>query len=289
MKNYRNLFITLIIIFCITAAILTVDRAKPTFFENSLGFVIVPVQKVNTTVFSWIKSRFHYFVEIEEVKQENLLLKSQLLDKKDLEDKVNLLKIENEKLSALLDLDSKYNDYPKTAARIIAKDPGNWYDTFIIDKGTHHGLSKNMVVMADGGLVGRIKECGTNYSKVVSIIDDSDAVSAKSLRTDDVGFVRGDLMQKGFCRMEYIDNDAEIIVGDEIITSHLSEIYPPGITIGYVKEVSNDSNTLTKLGTIEPTVDFKHLETVLVINHIFEKNNIKTVNEVSETTTSAGE
>lgn len=289
-SRYKKWILSLVVLGCIVSAILTVNRVKPTFLENTFGFVIVPIQNFNTSVVGWFKSKVNTVVNYNEIENENLALKAELENKIELENRVKLLEAENDKLNKLLDTDSKYGDYPKITAKIISKDPGNWYDTFIIDKGSKDGLSKNMVVLASGGLVGRIKECGLNYSKVVSMIDDSDAVSAKSLRTDDVGFVRGDLSHKNLCKMEYIDNDAEIIEGDEIVTSHLSEIYPPGITIGYVKEITPDTNTLTKVAAIEPTVDFKHLENVLVITKSYEKKDISTTpeQETGENNTSEG-
>lgn len=282
-NRYKKWILSLVVLGCILSAIITVNRVKPSLLENTFGFVIVPIQNFNTTVVGWFKSKVNTVVNYNEIENENNSLKAELENKTELENRVKLLEAENDKLNKLLDTDSKYSDYPKITAKIISKDPGNWYDTFIIDKGSKDGLTNNMVVLASGGLVGRIKECGLNYSKVVSMIDDSDAVSAKSLRTDDVGFVRGDLSQKNLCKMEYIDNDAEIIEGDEIVTSHLSEIYPPGITIGYVKEITPDTNTLTKVATIEPTVDFKHLENVLVITKSYEKKDISTT-PVEETT-----
>lgn len=276
LNKYKKWIFTLIIIACITAAILTVNRTKPSIIEDTFGVVIIPVQSLNTNVSGWFKDKISVFTNFKDIENENASLKKEIESKAELENRVKLLEAENQKLNNLLDTDSKYSDYPKITAKIIAKDPGNWYDTFIIDRGSQDGLKKNMVVLASGGLVGRIKECGPFYSKVVSLIDDSDAVSSKSLRTDDIGFIRGDLTKKNLCRMEYIDNDAEIIEGDEIVTSHLSEIYPPGITIGYVKEITSDTNTLTKVAIIEPTVDFKHLENVLVITQSYEKTDIST-------------
>lgn len=281
LDKYKKFVFIILIIICLICIIFTVDRVKPTFIETGVGYVLSPIEKLNTNVSSWIKSKFNVITNLNEIENENIYLKEQLEAKESELSRLKLIEDENKKLSELLEIDTKYKDYPKTAARIIAKDPGNWYDVFIIDKGSKDGLKPNMVVLSSGGLVGRIKECGINYSKVISIIDDSDSVSAKSLRTDDIGFVRGDLTNKGLCRMEYIDNDAEIIEGDEIITSHLSETYPPGITIGYVKEIQTDKNTLTKYAVIEPTVDFKHLETTLVINQTFEKN----YEDAKETTT----
>lgn len=268
-RNKKIVFIVLTIV-CIAAAIFTVDRAYPSFIENGMGYILTPIQKLNTNINNWIGSKIGFLKDINSIENENINLKKQLEEVNSNLDRLKLLEAENKRLSDLLQINSRYEDYPKVGAQIIAKDPGNWYNVFTIDKGTKDGIKKNMVVIASGGLVGRIKESGYNYSKVVSIIDDSDAVSAKSLRTDDVGFVRGNLSSNGLCIMEYIDNDAEIIEGDEIVTSHLSEIYPPGITIGYVKEIHTDNNTLTKYAIIEPTVDFKHLETILVINKTFK-------------------
>lgn len=277
--RYKKWIIILIVFICIIAAFLTAERTKPTLVENTLGFVIVPIQNFNTSVVNWFKTKVNVIVNLNDIENENNNLKAELENKTELENKIKILEAENEKLSSLLDTSSKYSDYPMITAKIIAKDPGNWYETFTIDKGSKDGLAKNMVVLASGGLVGRIKECGPFYSKVVSLIDDTDSVSAKSLRTDDIGFVRGDLSQKNLCRMEYIDNDAEIIEGDEIVTSHLSGIYPPNITIGYVKEITPDTNTLTKVAVIEPTVDFKHLENVMVITESYEKTDISTTPE----------
>lgn len=130
-----------------------------------------------------------------------------------------------------------------------------------------------MVVLSGNGLVGHIIEVAPNYSKVLSIIDDRNAVSSKVLRTGDLGIVKGDLtlLNEGLCKMEYVDAEADIIVGDEIVTSNLSDIYPPGIMIGVVKEIETESHGLTKYALIEPVVDFRHLEEVLVINMKWNK------------------
>ena len=89
-----------------------------------------------------------------------------------------------------------------------------------------------------------------------------------SVRTGDLGVVKGNytLSNRGLCKMEYIDGDAEIMVGDEIVTSHLSDIYPEGLAIGKVLEIETDTNGLTKYAVIEPYVDLKHLDTVLVLD-----------------------
>ncbi len=268
-------------LFCIIAALFTFNRVSPTLFESTFGFIITPIQQFNTSTVKWFKDKKDYFTGIASLQEENAALKAEL-EKKSVElNRLEMVEKENANLTELLGVSSRYKQYTMVTANIIAKDTGNWYDAFTIDKGTRDGLGKNMVVITGDGLVGRIRECGYNYAKVTSIINDTDAISAKSLRTDDLGYVSGDLSNKGMCKMEYIDNMAELTEGDEIITSNLSEIFPPGITIGYVKEISSDKTALSKVASIKPSVDFKHLESVMVVTDDFSKNYV----ENTETTT----
>ena len=122
--------------------------------------------------------------------------------------------------------------------------------------------------MAGAGLVGIVTEVGPNWARVRSIIDDASNVSALVLSTSDKCIVSGDLtlMQKGKNQFEQLpNNDNEIKVGEQIVTSHISSKYLPGILVGYVSKIEIDSNNLTRSGYITPAVDFQHLQEVLVI------------------------
>ena len=267
-SKHKRAFIIFGIILCLAMSIITINyRQNPTFIENALGYVITPSQRIATDAGRWISGKLSVLTNLAELESRNTELER--LNKQLMADnsRLNILEKENERLTALLEIDQKYANYPKIGAQIIARDMGNWYNRFTIDKGTNSGLEKNMLVLGTAGLIGIIEETGTTYSKVISLIDSSSSISAKSIRTDDIGFVRGDLelMEQGFCRMERIDIAAQIMVGDEIITSNLSDIYPPGITIGVIREIHPNPDGLTKHAIIEPVEDFKHLNTVLVI------------------------
>ncbi|MGL6174007.1 MAG: rod shape-determining protein MreC [Cellulosilyticaceae bacterium] len=175
---------------------------------------------------------------------------------------------ENIQLKGLLEIEQRYRNYPNVGANVIGKDPGNWYKIFSVDKGLTDEIESNQVILSGGGLVGHVIEVTPFSSKVLSIIDDRSYVSAKVVRTGDIGILRGDieLTNKGMCKME-IDIESEVVKGDQIITSHLSDIYPPGIPIGVVEEVTIGKNGLTQYAYIKPFVDFKHLENVLVIKN----------------------
>ncbi len=275
LSRHKTFFILGATILCIAISIITINlKSKPSFLENSLGFVIVPMQNISTDIANWVNDKIYFFNNLNAIEKENAELKAKLEEMEAEQSRLKLVELENKKLSDLLAIDQKYPAFPKIGAEIKAKDPGNWYNRFLINKGTNDGLDTNMVVLASGGLVGKILESGTTYSKIVALIDDTSSISAKSVRTDDLGFVKGDmeLSEEGLCRMEHIDINAEIMAGDEIVTSQLSEIFPPGITIGYVKEINVETNGLTKYAVIQPVVDFKHMESVLVINKRFGNN-----------------
>ena len=225
------------------------------------------------SVTGWVSDSASEIVHRHELADENRELKEKIAELETENKRLSLYEDENEQLSSLLEVAQKYKDYETTGARVIAKDTGVWYDSFLIDKGSMDDIEANMPVISAGGLVGRVVKSSATYSNVYSILDSRSSVSAQSLRTGDLGVVTGDheLMEQGLCKMEYIDSDAEIMEGDEIVTSNLSEYYPAGISIGYVREIHKDENGLTKYAVIEPTADLKHLDTLLVIMEVLDK------------------
>ena len=157
---------------------------------------------------------------------------------------------------------------------MTASDSGNWFHSFIIDKGEKDGIAVDMNVMAGAGLVGIVTEVGPNWSRVRSIIDDASNVSALVLSTSDKCIISGDLtsMKEGRIPFEQLaNNDSVIEVGEQIVTSHISSKYLPGILIGYISEIEVDANNLTRSGYITPAVDFQHLQEVLIITSTKEQ------------------
>jgi len=267
-NNYKKqIFFLLIILIALLIMFTSGKRSKATPIDNALGFVITPAQNITNAVGSYFSEKVSELKKQTDIEAENEELKAkvQLLEEENR--RLKMYAEENEHLSDLLDIAQKYPEYETIGAYVSGRDPGNWYYTFTINKGTKDNLSEDMVLTDSGGLVGRITECSYSFSKAESILDSRSSVSAMSLRTGDIGVVKGDytLMDDGLCKMEYIDAQSQIMKGDEIVTSHLSDIYPSGITIGYVTEIVTDENGLTKYAVISPAVDFKHLSTLLVI------------------------
>lgn len=276
LEKYKKYIITgAVILLSVIALVTSGKKLNATFIEDAIGFVVTPFQDLTTGVGSWVDNTLAGKREQKEIIAENKKLKREVATLLEDNARLSLLDEENKKLTAILRIAQRYQNFDSFGVDIIAKNPGSWYDIFTLNKGKKSGVDANMVLAAPEGLVGKVLESGTTYAKGQSILDSRSSVPAMSLRTGDLGVVKGDysLMHDGLCKMEYIDSEAEIMVGDEIVTSHLSDIYPPGLTIGKVKEVQNDPNGLTKYAIIEPAVDMKHLDTLLVIDKSKVKKN----------------
>ena len=252
---------------CIIGGIITLNYKKPTFFENLISYIVSPTQEVTTNVSDWVNEKITFISDLHELEKVNKELTTENERLKYEAGRVEQLEKQNELLAAQLDLKPRYPALPLTGAYVTATDPNNWSAHFTISKGTDDGLAEDMAVLADGGLAGRIYKANKTSSLVMPVIDDSSSVGAETKRGGDMGFVKGDLrlLESGYCRMENIDATADILENDEIITSSLGEIFPPGIIIGYVKEIHMDPDGLTKQAIIQPVVDFKTLNTVLVV------------------------
>lgn len=237
-------------------------------FRIVANVTVVPLQQGINHIGGWLGDMKDNFSTLQQLQEENSRLKDQV-DALTTENNYLLEEsYEYERLQELYELDQNYAEYEKTAAHVIGKDSGNWFNTFMIDKGRKDGIEKDMNVLAGSGLVGIVTEVGPTWSKVRSIIDDSTNVSGMVLSTSDTCIISGDLSlmstgQIAFDQME--NNDNVVAVGDQIVTSYISDKYLQGILIGSVSEINVDSNNLTRSGYITPAVDFRNIQEVLVI------------------------
>ncbi len=232
------------------------------------NYIIIPFQNGISAVGSQIKDKSDELVQIKDLLKENERLQALVDDLTIQNTELQQDRYELNTLRELYQLDMQYDDYEKTGARIIARDSGNWYHNFVINKGTNDGITIDMNVIAGSGLVGRVIDVGPDWAKVLSIIADNSNVSATLLSTEEHLIVSGDLesYSQGSIRFsQLIDRDNEVKEGDKIVTSNISDKYLPGILIGYIESIDVDSNNLTKSGEVTCAVDFGRLDEVLVI------------------------
>lgn len=246
----------------------------PDLLGNIAGYTFQPFKEGLTEVSTYIGTRAENMRQVRDVLSENSALRAQIAELSQENDQLVEDRFELMELRDLFELNEEYKGYDKIGARIIGKDPGNWYSVFVIDKGKNDGIKEGMNVIAGAGLVGIVTKTGDTWAQVRSIIDDDSNVSGRMLNTSDNLIVYGSLesMENGTIEFGQLsDPDDEVNVGDKIVTSNISDRYLPGIAIGFISSIKKDPNNLTKSGTLTPSVDFEHIDVVLVITQMKEE------------------
>lgn len=267
-KNRIPVIVTIVAILLVMAIGFTSrQRENILIVERIVGNVFVPVQRSISTVMHRFEDGIVTLIRSSEIKEENRLL---IEKNQQLQEELIDVKLEREELQELQDLrlalnsmDRRAEYYPVTA-NVIAKNPGNWFEMFTIDAGMHHGIRTNSIVIGSGGLVGRVYETGTYWSKVIALIDNSSSVSFQVLRDGSIqGILSGSITHElsGYL----FDPDAEVVIGDQLITSGIG-LYPKGILIGEITSIGKTPDLLLKSIGVEPAVNFNRLDKVLVIS-----------------------
>lgn len=271
-SKYILLLLTVICIMLLFAGYATGYAGEP--IRTICNYVFVPMQKGLDYVGESISINSDDTKTKEQLIAENEQLQEQIDELSTQLTNTRLQQSELDTLRELYDLDQTYADYKTTGAHVIGKGTSNWFNTFTIDKGSKDGIKVDMNVIAGSGLVGIVTDVGKNYAVVRAIIDDTSNVSGMILSNNDNCIVSGNLKSMTesnmitFSNLE--DSEDKVSTGDSVVTSNISDKYLPGLLIGYVTDITEDNNNLTKSGKITPVVDFKHLQDVLVITQLKE-------------------
>lgn len=270
MKNSKYLLAGLSAFCILLIAVTSINSSFLMPLRTGVGFFLVPLQSGVNAVGTGLYNHIREYSSLKEAQEENSRLTARIDQLLEENNRLQAERYELERLRELYQLDQEYMQYEKIAARIIAKDSGNWFHVFRIDKGASDGIREEMNVMAGGGLVGIVTDVGSNYATVRAIIDDDSNVSGMCMRTGDTCNVSGNLTlyQEGRLGLDHIKKEADIQAGDKIVTSSISDVFLPGILIGYASELTTDANNVTKSGTILPVAEFDNLQEVLVITQL---------------------
>ncbi len=270
LKNRRWLIFILIIV--IIGVVINVTLKNAEIFSQ-IGYPVLavfgPVQKVFSTTSYAFTDGISTIPQLFTLKNENEKLRKQINELKKYKRDYLEYQQENINLRRMLNLKQRSLEFELEAAEVIGREPSNWFNVILIDKGEKDGIKKDMAVMVDEGLVGYIIEAGSGYSKVLLITDDRSSVSAIIQRSRDNGIVKGsiDTVPQGCVKMVFLPYDSNIIKGDVVISSGLGGIFPKGIVIGEVVEAQKESHELTQYAIIKPAVDFQKLERVFVVKN----------------------
>lgn len=272
-EKYKNkMIVTLVaIILVITMGMTNERNDNITAGENFLGNIFSPISKVVYTVGNKVSNVFQNLGGLFSFEEE----------KEELETELSRLQAENRKLQNIIGKSDFLRKEAKllentelklVSAQVISKEPGNWYNKFMIDKGKKDGIKNGDIIIQgvglngeiiEEGLVGRVIEVGDKWSKVSAIIDEQNSISFKSVRTQDGGMIKGSIDSdiEGYL----FDRKADIVVGDKLYTSGLGKGYIKDLYVGEVEDVVQLEEELMKRIVVKPAVDFKKIYKVFAI------------------------
>ncbi len=259
------------VILIVMIGVTSSKRMSLTRVEILTGNLVTPIGKWTNRVSMNISEFFSDIKNIPAIKEENDKLQEEIVELKkenrkyeDIIGRTEFLKREDSLLR-----ETKFN---LLESQIVGKEPGNWFDRFTIDKGSKDGIKKGDTVVQAieieqgvvvEGIVGRVVDVGSTWSKIVTVVDELSRLSFKIIRTQDGGILSGGLDSKitGYL----FDSKADIIKGDKIMTSGLGGIYEKDIYVGEVTGVTSDDNDLMKEILVKPAIDFKKIYKVYII------------------------
>ncbi|MGD8462822.1 MAG: rod shape-determining protein MreC [Anaerolineae bacterium] len=235
--------------------------------EGLLVRLTVPFQEGTTAVTTWFGELGQTARDLRDLRQrnealeeENASLLLELVRLKEVEAEAVLMRdlLNFAQANPSFDIQGAH-----VVGRVIGRDPSNLQRYITLDAGQEEGIAENMPVITDRGLVGRVREVGPGWSRVLLTIDASSSVSALTQSTRASGIVQG--QADGSLLMHSILQGDTVSVGDTVFTSGLGGNFPRQIPIGQITEVDRKDFELYQSATVQPTVDFEHLEAVLII------------------------
>jgi rod shape-determining protein MreC len=265
-ERFQNLIPVLLILLALVGFVLhRTGLLQPV--EGLLARVTTPLQQVANLVVTQFGELTQTARDLRNLRQRNEELEAQ--NASFLLELVRLKEVETEAalLRDLLDFAQANPSFDIQGAhvvgRTIGRDPSNLQRYITLDVGREEGIARNMPVVTERGLVGRIFEVGDGWSRVLLITDVSSSINALTQSTRASGLVQGQV--DGSLVMRAIPQVDVVSVGDTVFTSGLGGNFPRQILIGQIIEVERQDYELYQAAVVRPTVDFDHLEVVLIV------------------------
>lgn len=269
-KNKRLFLILLIVIIVLSVLFYTVkkDRNLNTF-ESLIKDTIVEVEKIIYKPINGFNNMIEEFTSLKNVKKENQILKSNVEKMESTEAENIELKQEIERLKEELNIEHVLTDYDYLNATVISRNSFYWYNMLTIDKGSHNGIKEGMVVINSTGLIGKITNVSTFSSdvKLITTNDTNNKISVTVTNGDTklTGIINGYDYEKGLLTVEGISNTATVSNGDYVYTSGLGGVFPSGILIGKVENITTDVYDLSKIINVKPSAKFDDINFVTIL------------------------
>lgn len=236
--------------------------------SNIVNTVTAPVRGGIAAAADWVEGVYGYVFHYGEMDQELKDLRAQVRELEEKERQWEEAIRENEQLRQLLDLQARRRDLTFETAKVTARSTSNWESTLTLSKGSGDGIEAGDCVITETGvLVGVVAETGLNWSTVSTVINTDTEMGGIVNRTFSAGVLEGDfaLMNQGKLKLNYLPEGAQLVSGDEVLTSGRGDMFPSGLPVGQVEGVFTDPSGQTRYAVIVPAVKLDSLIEVFVI------------------------
>lgn len=270
MKFLKNKFFIIILSIAVFSVILTATLGAMGVsdpLKNAVNTLSSPFRMIGMKIGDAIDGYKVYFSSVEDLESENSILRDKIEDLENSLSDANALKEENIRLREYLEIKKSYPQLKMVDALIIGKEGENHTTFFTLNRGYVDGISVGMSVIVKDRPVGAVCEVGDVWCRVRLLNEASSSVGAYIPRSGEIGLVEGDISFKGSgkCFLKYLDSDADIEIGDEVLTSGIGSVYPRDLVIGKVLEIRTDSYSREKYAIIEWSVDAESLKYVMIV------------------------
>lgn len=262
------IIIIVIIILAIFSLTLKEDR-QLNKFESLIKDTVTSVSKVVTYPFRWVFNKIDDYTELVDIREkyQELLPEVDRIDSLMAENKE--LRKQLEAMKEELDIDYTINDYEFLNATVISRNVSYWYNTITIDKGSYNGVGVDMVVVNSDGLIGKVVST-TTFTSDVKLLTTSDtnnkiSIAISSNNKKIYGLIKDYNYNNNSLEVEGISNTESVSVGDYVYTSGLGGVFPSGILIGKVSEITTDEYDLAKIINVSPIADFDDINYVAIL------------------------
>ena len=236
--------------------------------SNAVTTVTAPIRNGIAAVAGWAEGVSRYVLRYGEIQQELDSLRAQVAQLQDDLRSAQEASRENEQLRQLLDLAQRRRDFTFEAAKVTARSTTNWESTLTLSKGTDTDVAVgDCVVTEQGVLVGVVSQVGHNWSTVSTVINTDIEMGGLVARTYSAGVLEGDfaLMQEGRLKLNYLPEEAQLVSGDEVLTSGKGEVYPSDLLVGRVEGVFTDPSGQSRYAVVTPAAKLDSLIEVFII------------------------
>ena len=236
--------------------------------SNIVNTVTAPVRGGIAAVADWVEGAYGYVFRYGELEQELTELRARVGELEEQVRQGEEASRENEQLRELLEFQTRRRELKTEPAKVTARSTSNWESTLTLSKGTSAGIEAGDCVITETGvLVGVVNKTGLNWSTVSTVINTDTEIGGIVTRTYSAGVLEGDfsLMNEGKLKLNYLPEGAQLVSGDEVLTSGRGDMFPSGLPVGQVEEVFTDPSGQTRYAVVVPSVKLDSLIEVFVI------------------------